>query len=160
LPHFLVQPQPPASAFGLKILDLHLQRRVDAREGIGEGGDQRPVAPVPQRLGRNGVDQRAPLLRIKHGGLAGFHDMLRSAHGGSWVYRHNLTGDQPVEHHPHRRELLLYIRRRMGQATCLYIGGDVVRADCRQRQAAFIALPGTDVIIRKMVGPRVGTAPL
>ncbi len=42
----LVQPQPPARALRPDILHLHFQRGRDARKGIGEGRDQRPVAQV------------------------------------------------------------------------------------------------------------------
>ena len=51
---FLVQPDLPAGTLRPKILHLHLQRRVYAREGIGEGGDQRPVAQIAQGVGWNG----------------------------------------------------------------------------------------------------------
>ena len=53
---FLVQPDLPAGALRPEILHLHLQRRADAREGIGEGGDQRAVAQIAHGLGRDGVD--------------------------------------------------------------------------------------------------------
>ena len=111
---------------------------------------QRPIAPIAQRVGRNGVDQLAPLLGIKHRGLAGFHDMLRTAHGCSRVHRHDLAGDQPVEQHAHGRQLLFHVRRRMGQLARLYIGGDIMRPDRRQRQAALVA-PGEEADARTSV---------
>ena len=140
---FFVQPDLPAGALRPEVLDLHLERRIYARERIGEGGDQCPVAPIAQRIGRNGVNQLAPFLRVQHGRLAGFHNMLRATHSRRRVYRHNLASDQPVEQHPHGRQLLFNIRRRMGQLARLDIGGDVMRPDCRKRQAAFVA-PGEE----------------
>jgi hypothetical protein len=44
---FLVQPKLPTRALRPEILHLHRQRRCDSREGVGEGGDQRPVAQIP-----------------------------------------------------------------------------------------------------------------
>ena len=55
--------------------------------------------------------QLAPFLAVEHRRLAGFHDMLRPAHGGGRIHRHDLAGDQPVEQHPHGGELLLHARR-------------------------------------------------
>ena len=152
MPPFSCSLNLPAGALRPEILDLHLQRRIYAREGIGEGGDQRPVAPIAQRVGRNGVDQLAPFLGIEHRGLAGFHDMLRTAHGRSRVHRHDLAGDQPVEQHPHGCQLLLHVRRRMGQLARLYIGGDIMRPDRRQRQAALVA-PGEETGACPGIGP-------
>src|SRR6266481_389734 len=43
-----------------EILDFHLQGRSDAREAVGESGDQRAVAQIAQRRGRNGVEELAP----------------------------------------------------------------------------------------------------
>jgi len=50
---FLMQPDRPSGDARPEILDLHLQGRADAREGIGEGGDQRAIAQIAQRRGRN-----------------------------------------------------------------------------------------------------------
>jgi hypothetical protein len=41
---FLVRPYPPAGTLRPQILDLHPQCGGDAREGIGERGDQCAVA--------------------------------------------------------------------------------------------------------------------
>jgi hypothetical protein len=66
--------------------------------------------------------------------------------------RHDLTGDEPVEQHPHRGELLLHVRRRVGEAACLYIGGDIVRPDRGKRQTALVA-PGEKSVARVGIGP-------
>ena len=149
---FLVQPELPAGALRPEILHLHLQRRADAREGIGEGGDQRPVAQIAHRVGRDGVEQLAPFVGVEHRRLAGLHHMLRAAHGRGRVGRHDLAGDQPVEQHPHRGELLLHAGRRMGLLERLYIGGDIERPDRGQRQAAIFA-PGEELAARPRIGP-------
>ena len=41
---FLVQPHPPAFALRIVVLDVHVQRRRDAGEGVDQQRDQRPVA--------------------------------------------------------------------------------------------------------------------
>src|SRR6266446_6342403 len=48
----------PSGAARPEVLDLHFQGRADARKGVGEGGDQRAVAQIAERHGRNGVEQR------------------------------------------------------------------------------------------------------
>jgi hypothetical protein len=50
---FLMQPDRPAGAARPEILDLHLQRRTDARKAVSEGGHQRPVPQIAERRGRN-----------------------------------------------------------------------------------------------------------
>jgi hypothetical protein len=52
---FLVQPQLPTGAFGPEVLNLHFERRIYAREGISERRDERAIAPIPERVGRNGI---------------------------------------------------------------------------------------------------------
>jgi len=61
---FLVQPDQPARTFRLQVLNAQLERRPDAGEAVGEGGDQRPVAEIPHRVGRDGVEQPPPLLAL------------------------------------------------------------------------------------------------
>jgi hypothetical protein len=46
--------------------------------------------------------------------FAGLHHTLRATRGGSRIVRDHLAGDQPVEQHPHRGELLLHAGRGMG----------------------------------------------
>ena len=66
--------------------------------------------------------------------------------------RHDLAGDQPVEHHPDRGELLLDRRRRDLGLQLLDIGADVMRPDRRRRQAAVLA-PGEEPAARPRIGP-------
>ena len=81
---FLVQPDQPSRALRLQVVDPHLQRRADAGKAVGEGGDQGPVAQIPHRVDRNGVDQPPPLLAFQHGRLAGLDHVLgpRTAEAG------------------------------------------------------------------------------
>ena len=116
-----------------------LQRRGDAREGVGEGGDQRAVAQIAHGAGRDAVDQLAPLGAIEHRRLAGLHHVLRPAHGGGRVDRHHLAGDQPVEQHAHRGELLLHARRPVFLLQRIHPGRHVEGSDRSEREAALFA---------------------
>ena len=89
---------------------------------------------------------------IEHRRLAGFHDMLRPAHGRGRVHRHHLAGDEPVEQHPHGRELLLHARRPVVLLQLLHPGRHVERPDRRERQAAIFA-PGEEPGARPGISP-------
>ena len=100
--------------------------------------------------------QLAPLGAIEHRRLAGFHDVLRPAHRGGRVHRHHLAGDQPVEQHPHRGELLLHARRPVFLLQLVHPGRHVERPDGREREAALLA-PGEEPAARAGIGAaRVG----
>jgi hypothetical protein len=66
---------------------------------------------IAHGLGRDGIEQPAPLAAVQHRRLAGRHHIFRAADGGGRVGRHHPTGDEPIEQRPHRRELLLHPRR-------------------------------------------------
>ena len=149
---FLVQPELPSRALRPEILNLHLQRRANPGEGIGEGGDQRPVAQIAHRLGRDGVEQLAPFLAVEHRRLTGFHDVLRAAYGGGRVMGKNLTGDQPVEQHADGGELLLHVRGGMALCATLYICTDIEWPD-RSEAAALCFTPVEERGARPGVGP-------
>jgi hypothetical protein len=80
------QPDP----FDWRILDAHLERRADAGEAVGEGADQRPIAEIPYRVGRDAVDPSPPLLALQLRRRAGLDDMLGATHprglieGATW----------------------------------------------------------------------------
>ena len=81
---------------------------------------------VPLCLIGTEIEQGAPLAGVKHPCLADLHHMLRTEHGQLRIMRHDLADGQPVDEPAHRGELLLPVRRRMGQSTCLYICHDDV----------------------------------
>jgi hypothetical protein len=83
--------------------------------------------------------QTAPLLALQHRGVAGLDQVRGTPHRRGRVGWCHLAGDQPVEQHPHRRELLLHAGRRVGLSERLYIGGDIERPDRGQRQLAVVA---------------------
>jgi hypothetical protein len=73
--------------------------------------------------------------------------------GRGGVHQHNLAGDQPVEQHPLGRELLFqFTSGAECQLAHLYIGGDIERPDCGQRQAALIA-PGEETAASSRISP-------
>ena len=135
-----------------EILDLHPQRRADAREGIGEGGDQRAVAQIAHGLGRDAVDELAPLGAVEHRRLAGLHDVLRPAHRRGRIHRHHLAGHQPVEQHAHGGELLLHARRPVFLLQLVHPGRHIERPDGGERQPALFA-PGEEPAAGAGVGP-------
>ena len=53
----------------------------------------RPVAEIPHRVGRDGVDQPAPFLSLQHRRLAGLHDVLRAAHRRGRIGWRHLADD-------------------------------------------------------------------
>jgi hypothetical protein len=124
---FLVQPDQPTRALRLEIFHAHLQRRPDASKAVSEGSNQGAISQIPHCVGRDGVDQPAPLLALQHRCLAALDHVLRTAHRRGRVGRRHLADDQPVEQHPHRGELLLHAGRRVGLLERLHIGGDIVR---------------------------------
>ena len=150
---FLLQADLPARTLRPQILHLHFQRRANAREGIGEGGDQCPVAQITHRLGGDGIEQPPPLVAFQHRRLASVHNMLGAAHCGCRIMRHHLAGDQPVEQHPHRREFLLHGRRRVVLLHEFDIAGYVIGPDGWQGEAARLA-PGE----KMTAGAGVGSA--
>jgi hypothetical protein len=133
---FFMQADQRAGAFRLQVFDTHVQLGTDAREAIGEGGNQRPVAEVAHRIGADAVNQSPPLRGFQHRRLAGLHHMLRPAYPGGRVGRHHGGGQQPVEQHEHGGELLLHRRRRMGLLGTLYISAKVKWPDRAGRRAA------------------------
>jgi len=148
---FLVQPDFPPGALGPEILDTHLQRRADAGEGIGEGGDQRPITQIAHGVGWDGVDQRAPFLAVEHRRLARFDHVLRAAHRRGRIVGQHVADDQPIEQHPHRGELLLHVWRRMGLLARLYICADINRPDRAERAPPCFA-PGEELAAGAGVG--------
>jgi len=73
--------------------------------------------------------------------------VFRPAYRRGRIGGDDLADDKPVEHRPHGRELLLHRRRRGLRLQLLYIGGDVMRPDRRERQAALVA-PGEELATR------------
>jgi hypothetical protein len=96
---FLVQANPPALTRRVVVLDAHGDYGADAGEGKGHHADQRTIAESDDGRCVDAVQQQAGLLGVQHSSLAGFHDMLRAAHGMGRVGGDGLAGDQPVEQH-------------------------------------------------------------
>ena len=85
--------------------------------------------------------------------------MLRAAHRGGRIDRHDLAGHQPIEQVADRGELLLDGRRRHLAGLRLDPGRDVQRRDLRQRRHAGVGAPGQKLRDGAAVGaPRVRVA--
>src|SRR6266404_8401114 len=78
---FFMERDRPARAAGPQVFDFHFESRADAREAVGERGDERAVPQIAKRRGRNGVEELAPFLALEHRRSARLHDVLRSAGG-------------------------------------------------------------------------------
>ena len=76
-------------------------------KAIGHHADQRPVAQPDQGRGVDAVEQLARLVGVQHRGLAALDHVLRAANGMRRVGGDDLAGDQPVEQHADRRQVLL-----------------------------------------------------
>jgi hypothetical protein len=104
---FLTQPDPPALALGVVVLDAHGDDGADTGEGEGHDADQRPVAQPDHGRDIDAVRQLACLFGVQHRGLAGLDDVLRAPDRVRRVGGHDLAGDQPVEHHADGGKVLL-----------------------------------------------------
>jgi len=72
---FLVQPDRPSGTSRPEVLDRHLQGGIYAGEAVGERRDQGAVAKVPERHGRNGIEQRPPFGTVEYRCFAGLYDV-------------------------------------------------------------------------------------
>jgi hypothetical protein len=104
----------------------------------------RAIAQVDERRRVDAVEQLARLLACQHRGLACLDHVLRPAHGMRRIGRDHLAGDEPVEQHADRGEVLLDGRRAVAATENLDIGGDVVGAPCRERRDALGVEPGEE----------------
>ena len=141
---FLMQPHPPALAVGVVVLDAHGDDRADAGEGEGHHRNQRPIAQPDDGRRVDAVQQLAGLFAGQHRGLAGLDDVLRSAHRMGRIGRDDLAGDQPVEQHAYRGEVLLDRRLLKILAERLDIGGDMQRLDIGDFADLVLVAPGEE----------------
>jgi hypothetical protein len=138
----LVQPDPAAAALHEIIADLHAKDRADAREAVCHDADQGSVAQADEighvRLsavfcGRFGdgyaVKQRAGLVGRQYRCLAFFNDIFGAAHGMGRIDVDDMPGNQPVEQHTERGQVLLDCRRRKLVLKIFDEGGHVERLD-------------------------------
>jgi hypothetical protein len=76
---FFVPSDRPSGAARPQVFDLHIQRRANSRERVGEGRNQCAVPHIAQSHVRYRLQQLAPMAALEHRRLAGFHDLLRTA---------------------------------------------------------------------------------
>lgn len=69
------------------------------------------------------------LLGREYGGLAFANAVLRSADGMGWIGLHDVAGDQPIEQHPDRGQVLFDGGLGVGAAELFDVSGDVHRCD-------------------------------
>ena len=128
----------------INVLDLHPDRRADAREGIDHQADQGAVAQADHGRSVDRVDELPRLGRIEHRRLAAPHDMARPAHGGGRIGRHDLADHHPIEQMLQRRQAQFRGRRGARLLQLLDIGGDMHALDRRELRDALRLKPGEE----------------
>src|SRR6516225_1308364 len=103
---FLVQPQPPALASGVIVLDAHGDDGADAGKTVDHHADQRAIAQTDERREVNAVEKMAGLFFRQHRRLATAHDVLGPTHSMGRIDRENLADDEPIKQHADGREVL------------------------------------------------------
>ncbi len=138
---FFVEPHPSAPFLDVVVFHLHPDHRADPREGVAHERDQRTISQIDQFRCFDRIEKCSHLVGRQHGGLALLHAVLRAAHGVRRIERNNLTGDEPIEEHPDRRQVLLDSRLGMGFHDLLDVAGNVDRLHLIKRNFSRFA-PG------------------
>ena len=126
---FFVQAHPPALALRKIILDAHRNDSTDAGKRKRHHRDQCAVAETDETRHVDAVQKLARLFAGQHRGLAGLDDVLRSAHRMRRIGGDHLAGDEPVEQHADRGEVLLDGRFLEVLAEAADVSRDVHRFD-------------------------------
>jgi len=137
----LVQTNPQAPVLRVSVLNAHVDRRADAREGIDHEANQGAVAQADDRRGVDGVEKLPRLGRIEHRRLAAPHDVARPAHGGGGISRHDLACHHPIEQMFQRGQAQLRGRRGSRAVQFLDVGGDVNALDVGKLRHALRGEP-------------------
>ena len=149
----LVQPHPQAAVLHVNVLDLHRERRADAREGIDHEADQGAVAQARPASSRRCCRASA---RASAGSSTGVLPRFTLCDGprtdDGRIHRHDLARHKPVEQMPDRGEALLDGRRGSLAAKLLDVGGDVQRLHVGDRRDAGALAPGQEFPRRLRVG--------
>lgn len=136
-----MKPHPQAPALHEHIFDAHRQGRTDPRERIYHQANQRPIAQAGRRRHVDRIEQAARLAWIRHGRLAAPDAVRRPPHQYGRIYRHHLTGHQPVKEMADAAQALLDGRRRYVAAELLDSGNHVQRLHPRDRGKATASAP-------------------
>ena len=139
---FLDAVGPTNACPGVVVLDAHGDDGADASEGEGHEADQRPIAQADDGRGVDAVQQTASLLGIEHRGFAGLDDVLGAADRMGRVGGDDLAGDQPVEQHADRRQVLLDRRLLEIFPERLDLGRDMQRLDIGELAKLVVVAPG------------------
>ena len=148
---FLMQSDPPALALRVVILDAHGDDGADAGKGEGHDTDQRPIAQADHGRCVDAVQQLARLIGVQHRGFAGLDHMLRAANRMRRIGGDDLAGDQPVEQHADRGQVLLDRRLRHRVLQVLDIGRHMQRLDVGDAANAVPVAPAEKVANRPVV---------
>ncbi len=103
----LVKPYPTPALLDVVVPDSHAGRRADAGEGVAHERDEGTVAEPEQGSGVDGGEQLMHLLGREYRCFALSDAVLRSSYGMGGIDVQNVAGDQPIEQHPDRGQVLL-----------------------------------------------------
>ena len=92
-----LEPQPPALALLVVVLNAHADDGRDARKAVDHHSQQSAVAQAAEGRRVDRVEQLPRFGWLEHRRLAGPDDVGRPAHRGGRVGGHHLPGHQPVE---------------------------------------------------------------
>ena len=105
-PLFL-EPQPPALALLVVVLDAHADDGRDARKAVDHHAQQGAIAQAGEGRRVDGVQQLPRFGGLQHRRLARPDDVCRPSHRGGRVGGHHLAGHQPIEQPADGGQMLL-----------------------------------------------------
>ena len=133
----LVQPHPKAPVLHVNVLDLHRERRADAREGIDHQADQGAVAQADWRRDVDASRSARASVGSSTGVLPTFTSASGRARDDGRIGRHDLAGHQPIEQMRIAARCCLAVgAAAASRVSCLDIGGDMQRLDVGDRGEA------------------------
>lgn len=129
-----------------------MQDRADAGKRVRHHAEQGAIAQPEQRAGGDAFQEIAHFVAREHGRFAAFDGMLGAADGMRRVGREHLAGDQPVEEHADRGEVLLDGRPRARLAGFLHPSGDMHGLHVSEVVEAVAPAPGRELARGLKVG--------
>ena len=93
----LAQPQPPALALQVVVVDVHVHDGRHPREAVDHHPEQRLVAQTSDGRRVDRVDKQPHFPGLEDRRLAPLHDVGRSPHSGGRIPRDHLTDHEPIE---------------------------------------------------------------
>ena len=106
-PALLVQPEPPAFAVAVVVLDSHVDHGGNAGEAVDHDADQGPISKSNDVRRVDAVEQDPGVLGRENRRLALLDDVFGPSDGCGRVERHDLPNDQEIKQRANGGEMLL-----------------------------------------------------